>query len=86
LAKLILQTVEMKFNYQEAFPVRSADAYETLLWDVMKKRCHIVHARRPSRGGVEVVDAGTRGRMLMILVQNTDHNSKKPTNFRHGAF
>ena len=31
-----LQTVEMKFNYQEAFDVRSPDAYETLLWDVMK--------------------------------------------------
>ena len=26
----------MKFNYQEAFAVRSPDAYETLLWDVMK--------------------------------------------------
>ena len=31
-----LQTVEMKFNYQEAFADRSPDAYETLLWDVMK--------------------------------------------------
>ncbi len=35
-AKMHLQTVEMKFNYQEAFAVRSPDAYETLLWDVMK--------------------------------------------------
>ncbi len=34
--KVHLQTVEMKFNYQEAFAVRSPDAYETLLWDVMK--------------------------------------------------
>jgi glucose-6-phosphate 1-dehydrogenase len=34
--KMHLQTVEMKFNYQEAFAVRSPDAYETLLWDVMK--------------------------------------------------
>jgi glucose-6-phosphate 1-dehydrogenase len=35
-SKMHLQTVEMKFNYQEAFAVRSPDAYETLLWDVMK--------------------------------------------------
>jgi glucose-6-phosphate 1-dehydrogenase len=34
--KMHLQTVEMKFNYQEAFAIRSPDAYETLLWDVMK--------------------------------------------------
>jgi glucose-6-phosphate 1-dehydrogenase len=33
---LILQTGEMKFNYQEAFSIWSPDAYETLLWDVMK--------------------------------------------------
>jgi glucose-6-phosphate 1-dehydrogenase len=31
-----LRTVEMKFNYQETFAARSPDAYETLLWDVMK--------------------------------------------------
>ena len=31
-----LQTVEMRFNYQETFAARSPDAYETLLWDVMK--------------------------------------------------
>ena len=31
-----LQTVQMRFNYQETFKVRSPDAYETLLWDVMK--------------------------------------------------
>jgi glucose-6-phosphate 1-dehydrogenase len=31
------RTVEMKFNCHEAFPVlRSYDAYETLLWEVMK--------------------------------------------------
>jgi glucose-6-phosphate 1-dehydrogenase len=35
-SEMHLQTVEMKFNYQEAFAVRSPDAYETLLWDVMK--------------------------------------------------
>jgi glucose-6-phosphate 1-dehydrogenase len=35
-SKMHLQTVEMKFNYQEAFAIRSPDAYETLLWDVMK--------------------------------------------------
>jgi glucose-6-phosphate 1-dehydrogenase len=32
-----LRTVEMKFNYRETFAVQSPDAYETLLWDVMKK-------------------------------------------------
>ncbi len=31
-----LRSVEMQFNYQDAFAVRSPDAYETLLWDVMK--------------------------------------------------
>ena len=31
-----LRTVEMKFSYQETFATRSPDAYETLLWDVMK--------------------------------------------------
>jgi glucose-6-phosphate 1-dehydrogenase len=31
-----LQTVEMKLSYQEAFAVRSPDALETLLRDVMK--------------------------------------------------
>jgi glucose-6-phosphate 1-dehydrogenase len=30
-----LQPVEMRFNYAETFRVPSADAYETLLWDVM---------------------------------------------------
>jgi glucose-6-phosphate 1-dehydrogenase len=35
-SKMHLQTVEMKFKYQEAFAIRSPDAYETLLWDVMK--------------------------------------------------
>lgn len=34
--KMHLRAVEMKFNYQDAFAVRSPDAYETLLWDVMK--------------------------------------------------
>ncbi len=31
-----LQTVEMKFNYQETFATQSPDAYETLLLDMMK--------------------------------------------------
>ena len=35
-SRMNLQTVEMKFNYQEAFAVRSPDAYKTLLRDVMK--------------------------------------------------
>ena len=35
-AKMHLRSVEMQFNYQEAFAVPSPDAYETLLWDVMK--------------------------------------------------
>jgi glucose-6-phosphate 1-dehydrogenase len=35
-AKMHLRTVEMKFNYQDAFSVQSPDAYETLLWDVMQ--------------------------------------------------
>ena len=33
--KLHLRSVEMKFNYQDAFATKSPDAYETLLWDVM---------------------------------------------------
>jgi glucose-6-phosphate 1-dehydrogenase len=35
-AKIHLRSVEMQFNYHDAFAVRSPDAYETLLWDVMK--------------------------------------------------
>jgi glucose-6-phosphate 1-dehydrogenase len=34
--KMHLRMVEMRFNYQETFEARSPDAYETLLWDVMK--------------------------------------------------
>jgi glucose-6-phosphate 1-dehydrogenase len=34
--KMHLQLVEMKFNYRDTFATRSPDAYETLLWDVMK--------------------------------------------------
>jgi glucose-6-phosphate 1-dehydrogenase len=34
--KMHLRTVEMKFNYQETFAARLPEAYETLLWDVMK--------------------------------------------------
>jgi glucose-6-phosphate 1-dehydrogenase len=35
-AKMHLRLVEMKFNYRDTFAVQSPDAYETLLWDVMK--------------------------------------------------
>ena len=35
-AKMQLRPVEMKFNYRESFAAPSPDAYETLLWDVMK--------------------------------------------------
>jgi glucose-6-phosphate 1-dehydrogenase len=31
-----LRLVEMKFNYRDTFDTRSPDAYETLLWDIMK--------------------------------------------------
>jgi glucose-6-phosphate 1-dehydrogenase len=33
---VVLQTVEMQFNYRDYFSTLSPDAYETLLWDVMK--------------------------------------------------
>jgi glucose-6-phosphate 1-dehydrogenase len=35
-AKMHLRSVEMKFNYRDTFAIQSPDAYETLLWDVMK--------------------------------------------------
>ncbi len=35
-SKMHLSFVEMEFNYQDAFAVESPDAYETLLWDIMK--------------------------------------------------
>ncbi len=35
-AKMHLRSVEMKFNYQDAFETKSPEAYETLLWDIMK--------------------------------------------------
>ncbi len=31
-----LRPVDMRFSYRESFDVPSPDAYETLLWDVMK--------------------------------------------------
>jgi len=34
--KMHLRSVEMKFNYRDTFGSRSPDAYETLLWDIMK--------------------------------------------------
>lgn len=34
--KMLLRPVDMRFNYRESFAAPSADAYETLLWDVMK--------------------------------------------------
>jgi len=34
--KVLLRSVEMKFNYQEAFTDGTPDAYEALLWDVMQ--------------------------------------------------
>ena len=35
-SKMQLRSVEMQFDYQDAFAVQSPDAYETLLWDIMK--------------------------------------------------
>jgi glucose-6-phosphate 1-dehydrogenase len=34
--KMQLRPVDMRFNYRESFAASSPDAYETLLWDVMK--------------------------------------------------
>lgn len=34
--KMRLRSVEMQFNYADAFSVKSPNAYETLLWDIMK--------------------------------------------------
>jgi glucose-6-phosphate 1-dehydrogenase len=34
--KIHLRSVEMRFNYHDTFASRSPEAYETLLWDVMK--------------------------------------------------
>jgi glucose-6-phosphate 1-dehydrogenase len=33
---LLLKPVDMRFNYQESFAVPLPDAYETLLWDIMR--------------------------------------------------
>jgi len=35
-SKMLLRPVDMRFNYRESFDAPSPDAYETLLWDVMK--------------------------------------------------
>ncbi|HLP16037.1 MAG TPA: glucose-6-phosphate dehydrogenase [Bacteroidota bacterium] len=35
-AKMLLRPVDLRFNYRESFSVPSPDAYETLLWDVMR--------------------------------------------------
>ena len=34
--KMHLRNVDMRFSYRETFAVQSPDAYETLLWDIMK--------------------------------------------------
>jgi len=34
--KMLLRPVDMQFNYRGGFAVSSPDAYETLLWDIMK--------------------------------------------------
>jgi glucose-6-phosphate 1-dehydrogenase len=34
--KMQLRPVDMRFNYRESFAAQSPDAYETLLWDIMK--------------------------------------------------
>ncbi|HEY1791774.1 MAG TPA: glucose-6-phosphate dehydrogenase [Opitutaceae bacterium] len=34
--KMQLRPVDMRFNYRESFATKSPDAYETLIWDVMK--------------------------------------------------
>jgi glucose-6-phosphate 1-dehydrogenase len=36
-SKMQLRPVDMRFSYRESFAAPSPDAYETLLWDVMKK-------------------------------------------------
>jgi glucose-6-phosphate 1-dehydrogenase len=70
--KMNLQTVEMKFNYQEAFAVRSPDDYETLLWDLMKNdatlngRQKSVRRCSPSRW---VVSVGTSCSRFSALTQ-----------------
>jgi len=35
-AKMHLHSVDMQFNYRDAFDTPSPEAYETLLWDIMK--------------------------------------------------
>lgn len=34
--KMILKPVDMQFNYRDIFPGQLPDAYETLLWDIMR--------------------------------------------------
>jgi len=34
--KMLLRSVDMQFNYRDSFATKSPDAYETLLWDIMK--------------------------------------------------
>jgi glucose-6-phosphate 1-dehydrogenase len=34
--EMYLRPVDMRFNYRESFAVPSPDAYETLLWDIMR--------------------------------------------------
>ncbi len=35
-SRMLLRPVDMRFDYRQSFKTRSPDAYETLLWDVMK--------------------------------------------------
>ena len=44
-----LRSAEMQFNYLDGFADRSPEAYETLLWDVMKMTLR--RSRRRPGGG-----------------------------------
>ena len=59
-ATMHLRSVAMQFNYKTAFAVQSPDAYETLLWGVMKNDATLF-MRRPGGSRLAVAHAGAGG-------------------------
>ncbi len=59
--KMQLRPVDMRFSYRESFAAPSPDAYETLLWDVMKDDATLfMRADLQVEAALATADAGAR--------------------------
>ena len=58
--KMQLRPVDMRFSYRESFAAPSPDAYETLLWDVMKNDATLFMRADQVEAAWQLADAGAR--------------------------